>query len=81
MTSYSAEAMRARFQELKGKRDAVRHSLVPLRSKRDAIEQEAAIKIAPIDDEIAKHTKALKPIKEEMALLNNALGGKTWLPK
>ncbi|CAN1724424.1 Uncharacterized coiled-coil DUF342 family protein [Hyphomicrobium sp. 1Nfss2.1] len=74
---FDTASAQARFHELKGQRDSIREQSAPIRAERDRIEAEAKAKVAELDAQIRAIEEPLPPVKEEMAFLCRALGGKT----
>jgi len=75
--TFNIASARARFHELKAQRDELRAISAPLRAERDRIEAEATARVRDIDSQIRAAEQALPSIKEELAFLCRALGGKT----
>lgn len=74
---FDPASARSRFHDLKTQRDSIRERSAPLRAERDRLEAEYRDRIELIDAEIRTIEQELPPVKDEMAFLCRALGGKT----
>lgn len=77
---FTAEGMRARFNELTAEHDRLIAELEPLQEKRDAYVNETAAKVKEMDAEIRKLRDPLFEVDQERGLLVKALSGKTGDP-
>lgn len=73
---FNPEKMKARFWELKAKRDAQRAKADPIRAARDKIVAKHTKELAGHDAKVKAAEKGLFEIEQEMAMLARALGGR-----
>ena len=70
------EKMRARFHELKAKRDAQRAKADPIRAERDKLVAKQLKELDAHDAKVKKAEEGLFDIEMEMGMLVRALNGK-----
>lgn len=75
-----AEAARARFHNLVGKRDSIRAVSGPLRDKRDALVQKARAEEDALNAQIKSAEDGLYEIDQEIGEIVTLLDGKTGEP-
>jgi uncharacterized coiled-coil DUF342 family protein len=73
---FSPEKMRARFAELRDKRDRLQEKAAPLRLQRDGAWAKALEERAKLDTKIARAEDGLFEAEQELAALSRALNGK-----
>lgn len=76
---FKPQEFRARFAELQGEIAAIEAKSAPLRVKRDVHVQKARKVEDDMNADIRKAEKGLYEMKQELAMLSRALGGKTTL--
>lgn len=79
--NFSPANLRARFAELQGLIDAKHAISDPLRAERDAFVNDARAREAAMNANIAAAEEGLFDLKQELALICNALDGQTGEPK
>lgn len=77
---FDATQMRARFAELKARRDAISAKVDPLHEERAKIRKESSEAEARLAGKIKAASSDLAEIDEEMAMLSRALKGRTAAP-